>query len=103
MFWNVIVCFLIVGLFIWRLSQKKELFLKLPLGERIYTTLVYLFSLIIIFLGGSKLMTWIQTFELNGIAEALTFFSVLAILLGFIVTIWTKILPKKVIKDISDL
>lgn len=101
MIMKVLIAVLIIGLAIWRLKQKKELFYKLSWGEKIYTSLIYLMSLFIVFFGGSKLLTSIKIFELNELIETFVFLIVLAIGLWFIVTVWTKILPKKVLEDVS--
>lgn len=98
---GMLIAVLIIGLACWRLKQKKKLFSKLSWGEKIYTFLIYFISLFIVFFGGSKLLTSIKTFELNEFIEAFVFLIVLAIGMWFIVTVWTKILPKKVLEDIS--
>lgn len=100
MIMKVLIAVLIIGLALWRLKQKRELLFKLSWGEKIYTASIYLMSLFIMFFGGSKLLTSIKKFELNELIETFIFFIVLAIGLWFIVTIWTKILPKKVLEDV---
>lgn len=101
MIMKMLIAVLIIGFAFWLLKEKKELFSKISLGEKIYTTLIYFISLFIVFFGGSKLLTSIKKFELNGFIEAFVFLTVLAIGLWFIVTVWTKILPKKVLEDVS--
>ncbi|AWE07806.1 hypothetical protein DCE79_10605 [Lysinibacillus sp. 2017] len=95
-----IVLMLVIVLIIWRIKQKKELFAKLSFGEKIYTSLIYVMSLFIIFWTASKLLTAIKTFELNGLIETFIFLIILAFGLWLIVTIWSKILPKKVLEDL---
>ena len=98
---KMLIAVLVIGLAFWRLKQKKGILSKLSLGEKIYTSLIYFMSLFIVFFGGSKLLTSIKTFELNELIETFIFLIVLAIGLWFIVTVWTKILPKKLLEDVS--
>lgn len=69
-------------------------------AERIYTAFIYLMSLYLLFFGGSIITTWLEQFQLNEFIEVSLLFIVLANILQLIVTVWMKILPKKVIDDI---
>jgi len=99
---EVLLTVFILWLAFWHHRQKKELFSQLSWGMRIYTSLVYLISLFIIFFGGTTLLRLIKTFELNGLIETFVFLIALAIELWIIETIWTIILPKKVLEDFSN-
>ena len=98
---KMLIAVLVIGHAFWRIKQNKGILSRLSLGEKIYTSLIYFMSLFIVFFGGSKLLTSIKTFELNELIETFVFLIVLAIGLWFIVTVWTKILPKKLLEDVS--
>ena len=71
------------------------------MGDENYTSLVILISFFIIFFDGTTLLKAIRTFELNVLIEIFVFLIALAIELWIIETVWTKILPKKVIDDFT--
>ncbi|ATP39993.1 hypothetical protein CSE16_07985 [Solibacillus sp. R5-41] len=98
---KVLLVILIIGLAFWHLKRERILFSEISWGQRIYTSLIYLLSLFLIFLGGSKLLKVIRAFELNVLIETFVFLIVFAIGLWFIGTIWTMILPKKVLEHFS--